>query len=246
MTGMLDFSKIFHQLSKDHSQGGAVKVSLDSNEWPKEWSTVFYKAYPRSKKIPLPRIERHDDFFSLIKNRKSQRDFRPMAIPLETLSSVLEYSCGITREHAKGHSRAQASGGARFPLEVYPLVLRSSLELSSGVYHYNVRDHALDTLWARPFSREDVAELFTYPWIQNASVIFVITGVFQRNQMKYGQRGYRYVMIEAGHIGQNVYLNAAAFDLKCCALGGTKDKNIEKLLDIDGVTESVVYALALG
>ena len=73
-----------------------------------------------------------------------------------------------------------------------------------------------------------------------------MTAVFSRNQMKYGERGYRYVLLEAGHIGQNMYLNAAALSLKCCALGGTIDSKLEKFLDIDGITESVVYAVAFG
>jgi SagB-type dehydrogenase family enzyme len=73
-----------------------------------------------------------------------------------------------------------------------------------------------------------------------------MTDVFWRNQNKYGERGYRYILLEAGHIGQNIYLVSEALGLKCCALGGTRDENLEELVDIDGVTESVVYALAVG
>lgn len=78
------------------------------------------------------------------------------------------------------------------------------------------------------------------------AVFFLMTAVFHRNQVKYGERGYRYILIETGHIGQNLYLVSEAAGIKCRALGGTRDENIEKLLDIDGIGESVVYAVAVG
>ena len=73
-----------------------------------------------------------------------------------------------------------------------------------------------------------------------------MTSQFERTQMKYGERGYRYILLEAGHIGQNICLVSETLGLKCCALGGTMDKNLEELLDIDGETESVVYGFAIG
>lgn len=243
---MIDFSKLFHQSSKDHTQGGVVRIPKDQAEWPKEWKTVYYKTYPRFKKIELPETKKEADFYSLVKKRKSERDFRRSPLDIDALSTLLRYSCGVTRERAGGHSRAQASGGARFPIEIYPVIFRGSDALRSGVYHYNVRDHALDVLWSREFDDAHIRELFTYPWMRDASAALIMTAVFHRNQMKYGERGYRYTLLEAGHIGQNIYLNSAALDLKCCALGGTFDRSIEKLLGIDGVTESVVYAVALG
>lgn len=142
--------------------------------------------------------------------------------------------------------RAQASGGARYPIEVYPLVLRSGEGLPAGLYHYNVKLHALETLWDKSFTKEELKDYFVYEWTADASVVFLMTAVFWRNQMKYGERGYRYVLIEAGHIGQNLYLVSEALGLKCCALGGTKDERVEELLDIDGVNESLVYAVAVG
>ncbi len=142
--------------------------------------------------------------------------------------------------------RAQPSGGARFPIEVYPIVFRSGEDLKSGLYHYNVKAHKLDVLWDREFQDQELDQLFTYPWAKDAGLALIMTAVFWRTQNKYRERGYRFVLLEAGHIGQNVYLIAGALGLKCCALAGTRDENLEKLIDIDGVTESAVYALAIG
>ncbi|MBI2097064.1 MAG: SagB/ThcOx family dehydrogenase [Candidatus Sungbacteria bacterium] len=241
-----DFSKLFHQSSKDGSKGHPP-IPANFDEWPDEWKTTYYKSYPRLPKIGLEDKPPAADFFDLIKRRKSQRDFSRTPLAKYELSILLKYSCGNTGPLEKGRSRrAQASGGARFPIEVYPIVFRPGADLPAGLYHYNVKDHALDVLWERNFSDEDIHQIFTYPWVKDAAVGIVMTAVFWRNQMKYGERGYRYILLEAGHIGQNFYLTSEALGIKCCALGGTMDQNLERLIDIDGVTESVVYGFAIG
>lgn len=244
-----DFSKIFHQSSKDHQKGHSP-IPADSKEWPDEWKTTYYKSYPRLPKIDLGDEPLEADFFRLVKKRQSRRDFKREPITKQELSLLLKYSCGNTSEMGEGrHRRAQPSGGGRFPIEIYPIVFRSGDPadgLKAGLYHYNVKEHRLDVLWDKEFSDEDIGKIFTYPWVKNAAVGIVMTSVFLRNQQKYGERGYRYILLEAGHIGQNIYLVSEALGLKCCALGGTRDENLEQLIDIDGVTESVVYGLAIG
>lgn len=246
-----DFSKIFHQSSKDGAKGHPP-IPADSSEWPDEWKTTYYKAYPRLPKVDLENGALSADFFDLVKKRQSRRDFTRAPINKREFSIILKYSCGNTGPLGEDDRkrRAQPSGGARFPIEVYPIVFRSDPStgsgLKAGLYHYNVKDHQLDVLWDRGFSDEDIGQLFTYPWVKDAAVAIVMTAVFWRSQNKYGERGYRYILLEAGHIGQNIYFVSEALGLKCCALGGTRDENLEKLIDIDGVTESVVYALAIG
>ncbi|MDE2021767.1 MAG: SagB/ThcOx family dehydrogenase [Patescibacteria group bacterium] len=243
----LDFSRLFQHSSKDLLGGGTVRIPADEKEWPEEWTTVHYKEYPRFPTIPLEDAPPAADFFDLVRRRTSRRDFSRTPADKRALSTLLKYSCGITQEFGdRNPRRAHPSGGARFPLEVYPVVFSGSNGLPQGLYHYNVRKHGLDVLWQRSFSEEDIGQLFTYEWVRDASFALVITAVFGRTQVKYGERGYRYILLEAGHIGQNLYLASGALGLKCCALGGTFDNELEKLIDIDGNTESVVYALALG
>jgi len=240
------FSGIFHQSSKNHAKGHPP-VPKHYEDWPDEWKTTYYKAYPRLPKIKLEDGPPRADFFDLIKARQSRRDFSGEPLAKRDLSLLLKYSCGNVAPMEDGrHRRAQPSGGARFPIEVYPILFRGSGDCKAGLYHYNVQEHALDVLFEREFADGDVGELFTYPWVRNAAGAFVMTAVFGRNQGKYGERGYRQILQEAGHIAQNAYLVSEALGLKCCALSGTRDENLEKFIDIDGVTESVVYALALG
>src|SRR3989344_201735 len=183
-----DFSKVFHESSKGLAKGHPP-IPADVKDWPDEWKTTYYKAYPRLPKINLEDDPPVVDFFELIKKRKSRRDFARTPLSKEELSTLLKYSCGNTEPMENGRfHRAQASGGARFPIEVYPIVFRSGADLKAGLYHYNVKDHKLDVLWDREFSDEDIGNIFTYPWVKDAAIGIVMTAVFSRNQNKYGER----------------------------------------------------------
>src|SRR3989344_1184047 len=240
------FSKIFHQISKNFFAGRKIKV-VRREDQPEEWKTTYYKSYPRLPKIDLDDNPPSADFFDVIKKRQSRRDFTRGYITKRDLSLILKYSCGEIGPLGDGrHRRAQPSGGARFPIEVYPILFRSGEDLSAGLYHYNVKYHKLDVLWDREFGDKVINDIFIYPWVKDVALGLVMASVFWRNQNKYGERGYRQILLEAGHIGQNVYLVSEALGLKCCALAGTRDENLEKLIDIDGITDSGVYTLVIG
>ena len=245
MDNEINFSKLFHQYTKSFHK----TIPADSSLWPDEWKTIYYKTYPRLPRIKLNHQEKKFDLFEALKKRSSQREFSGGKISNEKLSLLLKYSCGITRRDSSGDGRRpQPSGGARFPLETYCLIIRPDKNLKPGVFHYNVPEHCLEKLWEKEFSKEDIEQLARYKFVHDASLIIFLTAVFWRTQNKYGERGYRFILQESGHIGQNIYLVSETLGLKCCALGGFRisDEQIEKLLDIDGVTESLVYTLAVG
>ena len=241
------FWSFYHQSAKNNEKGHPP-ILWDVDLWPEQWKKIEYKTYDRFKKIPLPRRKKEQDFFELIKKRKSRRNFSSEPLGADEISMILEYSCGITGPGSSDSffHRAQASGGGRFPIETYLFVHHGNEEIPGGVYHYGVERHELHTLWAHKFSPNEVNRYFMYPWAECASVSVLLTAVFERTMMKYGERGYRYILLEAGHIGQNVYLVSEALGLKCCALGGVRDTAIEELLDIDTSKESLVYSLAVG
>jgi SagB-type dehydrogenase family enzyme len=239
------FSSFFHQYSKNLSAGGA-RIPADENEWPSEWRTTYYKTYPVENQIklsPAQPLQLTEKFFH---QRSSKRVLSDQLTESE-LSTILYHSCAEfhPNDNREIRRRPYPSGGARYPIEIYVLALKPGLPFLPGVYHYNCRDHALDTIWETSLE-ETAPTLFTYDWAHESALAIIMTATFDRTQAKYKERGYRYLLIEAGHIGQNIYLNSAMLGVGCCALGGTRDENIEALLDIDGVTESVIYTLCLG
>ncbi len=241
----ISYSQLFHQYTKSMHR----KIPRDDSLWPEEWKTTYYKVYPRLAKIELKHKERKFDLFDALKNRQSRREMAGGQISNEELSLLLKYSCGVTRKAENGDGRRpQPSGGARFPIETYCLITQAGEGLKPGLFHYNIKDHLLEILWDKKFTKEDLDKLATYEFVQDSSVLIFLTAVFWRTQNKYGERGYRFILQESGHIAQNVYLLCEALNLKCCALGGFRisDEQIEKLLGIDGVTESLSYTLAVG
>ena len=79
-----------------------------------------------------------------------------------------------------------------------------------------------------------------------AQVCLVLSAVFQRTRWRYRERAYRYVLMEAGHIGQNVYLAATSMGLGACAIGAFLDQELDALLGLDGQEEAAIYLLAVG
>ena len=208
---------------------------------------AYYKSYPRLPKVELERVAPpRSDFFDAVSKRRSRRKFASAAISKSDLSALLISSCGISpQKGGVGNFRAYPSAGARFPIEIYPIVFRSSENLKSGLYHYSLREHALDVLWDREFTDEDIDELFTYPWVKRAAVAFVMTAVFWRANNKYGERGHRYILLEAGHIGQNVSLQAVSLGLGTVMVGAFNDEAVKDVLAIPA-NESPLYIIPVG
>ena len=80
-------------------------------------------------------------------------------------------------------------------------------------------------------------------WAKSSTALIVLSAIFDRTGIKYGDRGYRYCLLEAGHIGQNIYLVANAMGVKCCAIGGFCEFVVNRHLELDGVAESVKFAV---
>jgi SagB-type dehydrogenase family enzyme len=82
--------------------------------------------------------------------------------------------------------------------------------------------------------------------VEKAGAVFVLTGVFGRSKIKYGERAYRFVLLEAGHAMQNICLTGTVLGLGACPVGGFIDDDINDLLNVDGVEEAALYAVTIG
>lgn len=235
--------KNFHEASKYRYDPGFVEPP--PSEWPEEWKTTYYKSYPRFEAHPLPHPHTDTNLATLLSARKSERQHTKKGLDLQTLSNLLFCACGEVPASEKKNRRVYASGGARYPLETYVILRRSSDDaLTPGVYHYNVQNHTLEYLWSEKAAQPP---LFTNEWGEDADAIVVLTAIFRRSTAKYGERGYRFVYFDAGAILQNLYLFAAEHEtVKVTGCSGTNDDIIEALLRLNTDYESLVLTALIG
>lgn len=181
--------------------------------------------------------------------RHSCRRFLPDPISPGQLGTVLRLAYGVLGE-ADGFGgfleRPVPSGGALYPLELYVLVQRVA-ETRAGVLHYLPLVHAVEVLHDEPLPRLMTSELFLgQPYLADAAAILVIAAVVERSLWKYEDRGYRYVLLEAGHVAQNAILCAQGLGLGALPLGGFFDDELGALLRLDPDREVPLYGVALG
>lgn len=204
------------------------------------------KLYSRLRNIYLPNFpSRKNNLKDLLMKRSSYRNFSGKPVGLEQLSEILFYSAGLVGKSEGKLRHPYPSAGGKYPIEIYPLVLYGD-ELKPGLYHYSPTEHALDILLT-PLKKEDTSSIWmSQKWFRKASVILIMTAVYRRTTVKYGEKGLPFLYIEAGHIGQNIYLLAQGLGIGCCAIGQFKEKQLCELLDINPFEEYPIYYIALG
>ena len=152
---------------------------------------------------------------------------------------------GLTRKFPHFAFRTTPSAGGLYPIETYPIINNVS-NLLPGIYHYDIVKHNLELIKKGDF-RMDVAKgCLDQEMAYKSSVNFIWTAVIGRSQWKYLQRCYRYIYMDAGHIGQNFYLVAEALNLGACTIGAIYDDELNQLLEIDGINETSIYVGVLG
>jgi SagB-type dehydrogenase family enzyme len=207
----------------------------------------LYKTYPDSVKVPLPMFEpeRLMTLDEILSDRKSVRSYRPRPLSLGQLSYLLWASNGIQRSENGYEFRTAPSAGALYPIETY-IVANEVSDLERGVYHYGVRNHELEQIKAGDLREPIAAAALGQATCARAPVVFAWTAIFARTTCKYGQRAYRYVYLDAGHIAENLALAAVSLGLGTCQIGALFDDEVNKLIGVDGVEESIVYMSAVG
>ncbi len=215
---------------------------------PQSWIKIHFKTYPRFDRISFGNaITEKSKLSEVIRKRRSIRQFSGLPISKNKLYSLLLLSCGITSsdKNLDNSRRPYPSAGARYPLEVYPIILNCE-GVEKGLYHYNIKENSLELLLKKDLGEWIMKTTGGEKWITNAAVVFIITGVLDRTRIKYEDRGYRYTLIEAGHLGQNICLLATQIGLGSCPLGGFIDHKVNTLLDINLQKEVTLYIIAIG
>lgn len=166
-----------------------------------------------------------------IKRRRTVRSFSSRAVTKEDLSQLLYAAQGITEDG--GFKRAAPSAGALYPLDIYAVAGEKGVEgLDAGVYHYTARGHRMENVIKGDRKRQLAGASLRQMWMAEPPLNLVITAEYARICSKYGERGVRYAMIEAGHAGQNIFLQAEALGLNAGIVGAFDDRKVTEVLGI--------------
>lgn len=228
----------------------AKKISIPPTvkEWPQSWKAIHYKTYPRFRAFKSAEsTEKRSYLVELLQKRRSTRDFSNEQLAFTEFFSLLQPAAGITTKSNSPdeRKRAYASAGARYPLELYALVLHVS-GLAPGLYHYSVKEDLIELLFYKDLTGELKDIYGEEAWIEKAAAILFITGVPERTATKYGDRGHRFMYIEAGLLAQNVSLLAADMGVGACLVGGFVEDKVIELLDLQIQSEYPLLSIVIG
>lgn len=231
----------FHRETALARENGSMGESI-----PPDKKNEQHKDRKNMKPISLPRPDyRGMPLEEALERRRSERCYADKALSLDQVSQLLFAAQGRTGGLFGKTLRTVPSAGALYPLEIYAIVNNVD-GLDQGVYHYRVEDHALELVKAGNMKRTISAAGLGQDMLGTAGVTFVISAVFERTQLKYGERGMRYVYMEAGHASQNISLQAVSLGLGSVCVGAFYDNQVNDLIDVDGVSEAALYLQAVG
>ena len=192
--------------------------------------------------LPNPKgtIIVNDDFFSILNNRKSRREFSNVKLNLNEVSFILWAMQGLRLDNNSGFQRTVPSAGARNPFDTY--FYAANVEgLPVGLYRYIWSKHGIVPVSLTSEQRDG----FSQEWEKGAiSVFFVV--VPYRSEWRYMNYAHKFCALDAGHIAQNGYLAAEALQIGCYAIGGYSQEDVDRLIGIDGENEFTCYIETFG
>ncbi len=189
--------------------------------------------------LPKPSLNGKVSVEKAIKERRTIRDFKDRLLSLTHLSQLLWAAQGIT-DPTIGR-RAAPSGGALYPLDIYVLIGENGVEkMEAGVYHYLPKEHSVLPISKGDRRKEIASASLGQMWMAKAPIIFIITAEYKRITGKYGERGIRYALIEVGHVGQNLFLQAEALGLGAGIVGAFNDLEVSKVAGLPSKHEPLL------
>jgi len=180
-------------------------------------------------------------------HRESVRQYQNVALTLEELSALLWATQGVKQVlSADTALRTVPSAGARHSFESY-LVVNRVENLSAGLYRYLPFDGRLAQLKIDSrIGRKAAMACFGQGFIAASAVTFFWTTIPSRMEWRYDLAAHKVIAIDAGHVGQNLYLACEAIGAGCCAVAAYDQQACDELLGVDGEEEFVIYLAAVG
>ncbi|MGY5852728.1 MAG: SagB/ThcOx family dehydrogenase [Candidatus Thorarchaeota archaeon] len=191
--------------------------------------------------MPEPRYDGDVSLEESLVKRRSVRDYTGESLALEEVSQLLWAAQGITTDWG---GRTAPSAGALYPLEIY-VIVGDVQDLAAGVYHYDPKEHEIIMTAAGDIRTQLASAALEQTSVKDGAIDLVFSAVYQRTTRKYGDRGIRYVHMEAGHTVQNVCLQATAMGLGVVTIGAFQDEQISSLLNLPS-DEVPLYIIPVG
>jgi len=248
-------ARFFHWATKDVTYVKNLRelARLERQRLAETPQPAFFKHYRRARRVALPdaRLDAIEPLASVLRARRTQREFGPAPLALDDLARLLKLTWGVsaymdTSAMGRVPLKTSPSGGARHPIEVYVAAFRVA-GLRPGLYHYRSDDHRLEVLRSGNFAAEAGAYCGNQQWMGKAAALFFMTAVFERTMWRYRfGRALRVVYTESGHLCQTFCLVATALGLAPFCTAALADGLIERDLGLDGIRESVLYVAGVG
>jgi SagB-type dehydrogenase family enzyme len=239
----LDAWRLFHENAKLERftllpDGDAVIACMAADR-----PALRFSACPRLHLPPATALPA--SLQAVVARRRTARTFCPGTLDLADLAALLSASAAVTLSTEQPRLRATPSAGALFPLELF-IYLPASEATLTRLLHFDPIDDQLAVLRAGE-AADGLGACFVEPgFVAQAAAIFVIAGVFERSTFKYGERGYRFILLEAGHLAQSLIIAAGTLGLSAAPLGGFFDRDLDNWLGLDGLQAGALYAVAVG
>lgn len=210
------------------------------------------RAYDETKTlIDLPKPENFQipdkPLREIIEKRTSLRKYADQCLSMEELSYLLWCTQGVKEIVSRPATlRTVPSAGARHPFETYLLV--NHVEgIPAGLYRFIATKHQLQEVSLNPHLADQMVEAcLKQAQVKTSGVTFIWAADAYRTTWRYGERGYRYMLLDAGHVCQNLYLAAESIDCGVCAIAAYEDEMVNHLLDMDGENQFVIYIGTVG
>jgi SagB-type dehydrogenase family enzyme len=206
------------------------------------------KRLPDTQPIILPRSWKTDgdSLWQVLQHRRSRRKFDEIPLSLQDLAALLWAAQGITGQAGRYFLRTSPSAGALYPIETYVAAVGVS-GVEPGLYHFNVEDFLLETVRVdRDIGQKVANAALNQSFLARGKAVFILAAVFRRTMVKYGNRGGRYIWMDAAHICQNILLAAESLKRPACPVAAFYDEELNALLDLDGTEESTIYLAVVG
>lgn len=242
--------EIFHENTKltpmSGRAAGAQSAAFLNSSVAKRLTSAPYKLYSLMDREDLPTVEVEGELEETLAARRTRRVYSGEAVTKEEMAKLFYLSYG--RTDPRGLFRPVASGGGLYPLEIYVTAINVD-GLEPGLYHYNIEEHCLDAIQR---GAPDFEQLNDLVWLQDieepekAAMIVYITAILPRSTVKYGDRGYRLILFEAGEVLQNMTVLGEHMGLASLPLGGFMDNDLSRYLDVDGVDEVPLIPVVFG